>query len=418
MARRHWSRERVIEAIRQWRHSGRPLTRVPMTAVWKNHSALYANAKRLFGRWLAALRAAGLAPDPPRKWSKQDVLDAIRERQRSGLSLVGLWRTARPLNRAAKRHFGTWYEALRAAGISDCPRCWTREQVVADLQACHRDGIPPPDVWRTNKPLFSAARRLFGSWPRALEASGVPCRRRRKWSEEAVLTELRDWHRGSTPSTSINYAARHWFGSTQEAWIAVQLEPPYLKWTPQRVIEAIQDRYVRGSPARSAGFGDHSLRDAARRIFGNWPAAMAAAGLPPSLGEQKTRSWDRETVIEAIRQWRRDGRDLSKVYKEDRPLYAAAATYLGTWRAAMKAAGFQVRRQQWTRRRVIDELQRRQRERRSLEGVWKEDGLLYAAAIRVFGRWHKALEAAGLAGKPGKRRRPSATMNQGPTDVT
>jgi hypothetical protein len=250
-------------------------------------------------------------------------------------------------------------------------------------------------VWKTDKALFQAAHRYFGTWPNAIEAAGLPCVRQRQWSKEAVLEELRRWYLGYVPAAAIGYAAKHCFGSAHTAWEAAGVDPPYRKWFPQRVIEAIQDGYVRCRNVGVAGFGDRSLADAARRYFGNWAEALAAAGLPRHLAERKTRRWSRPAVIQAIRVWHQSGRPLSKVYREDRPLYMAAATYFGTWRAAVAASGFVVVRQQWTREKVFNAIQMWQQRGLPLGRIWKEDRLLFAAGIRLFGGWRNAVRAAG-----------------------
>jgi len=51
-------------------------------------------------------------------------------------------------------------------------------------------------------------------------------------------------------------------------------------WTRQRVIEAIQDLHVQGIPLNAKK--NKLLAAAARRRFGSWHAARAAAGLPVS----------------------------------------------------------------------------------------------------------------------------------------
>jgi hypothetical protein len=392
----------VIAALRLRHRQG-----VLMTTVWKDNIALYGNAKRLFGSWRSAMRAAGLECKSPRRWTKEDVLEAIRDRQRRGLPLVHVWKTDIPLSRAAKQYFGHWYEALAASGVDRPCRTWNRAKVLAALQACHRDGVPLSQVWKIDKGLFHAGRRYFGSWPNALEAAGVPCRRRRQWSKEAVLQELRDWHRGKVRRPgALAHAAKQRFGSTRKAWEAAGLDPPYHKWTRRRVIEAIQDGYVRRMTAHIAGYRDKSLAAAAKRLFGSWADALVAAGLPRELGQPKTRHWNATQVIETIRAWHQSGRRLANVHREDRSLYAAAATYLGTWRHAVQAAGLCVSRQQWTPQKVIHRLKTRRRQGLSIRGTWKEDRFLYAAGIRHFGGWHKALMAAGIDAEsagPGRR---------------
>ena len=255
-------------------------------------------------------------------------------------------------------------------------------------------------MWKTDKLLFKAAIRYFGSWPNAVEAAGLPCVHRRQWSKEAVIEELRRWHLGHVPAAAIGYAAKQYFGSARAAWEAAGVEPPYRKWFPRRVIEAIQDGYVRRRNVGIAGFGDRSLADAARRYFGNWAEAVAAAGLPRRLAGRKPRSWSRPAVVKAIQAWHQSGRPLSKVYQEDQGLYAAAATYFGTWRRAVAASGFEVVRQQWTREKVIHGIQEWQRRGLPLGRVRKErprsapcrwhPSVPGSAKCRVFGSWRAA----------------------------
>ena len=50
-------------------------------------------------------------------------------------------------------------------------------------------------------------------------------------------------------------------------------------WNKQHVIDVLQDRQRRGLPINATGFGNISLVKAARRQFGNWLGALAAAGI-------------------------------------------------------------------------------------------------------------------------------------------
>ena len=51
------------------------------------------------------------------------------------------------------------------------------------------------------------------------------------------------------------------------------------RWSKQRIIEAIQDGYVRGLPIERPGFNDQLLAGAARRHYGDWETAVAASGI-------------------------------------------------------------------------------------------------------------------------------------------
>jgi hypothetical protein len=83
---------------------------------------------------------------------------------------------------AARRHFGGWKRALRAAGI-DLKKAGLRTQrrrldkqaIIAALQERHREGrsLRCCDVWREDRGLATAAKHAFFSWWRALVAAGV-----------------------------------------------------------------------------------------------------------------------------------------------------------------------------------------------------------------------------------------------------
>ena len=96
MARKKWNKQRVIKAIRERHRRG-----LPMTTTWNDDITLGAAAIRYFGRWHKALVAAGVVAQGEKlrrrcKWTKQGILTL-----------------------AATRFFGSWHRALRSAGIAD-----------------------------------------------------------------------------------------------------------------------------------------------------------------------------------------------------------------------------------------------------------------------------------------------------------
>jgi hypothetical protein len=99
----------VIGAIQELHQKGLPLTK-----VWKDDVNLYSVAKTHFGSWRNAVLAAGLQVKR-RRWSKQTVADEIRSRARQGLSLSSRCRENHLLVAAAIRYFGSWRQAVRAA---------------------------------------------------------------------------------------------------------------------------------------------------------------------------------------------------------------------------------------------------------------------------------------------------------------
>ena len=74
------------------------------------------------------------------------------------------------------------------------------------------------------------------------------------------------------------------------------------------------------------------IEDIVRR-FGVCAAAVKAAGFRPP-----TRNWNRQLVVEAIRDRHREGLPLTDVRHHDSGLCRAALLHFGSWRAAMAAA--------------------------------------------------------------------------------
>ncbi len=177
------------------------------------------------------------------KWSRERIIREILRRENSGrsLDLGGADRVPSSLYQAASRVFGSWRNAVVAAGISpEKARVhdpWPSSRVLAGIKSLARRKRPvrPTELTRRYHLLLAAARRHFGSWPKAVVAAGV--------------------------------------------------DPEKLKrvapWTKERIIEAILTRELRGNPLKSHAVRPKSLMEAGARVFGSWASALAAAGIDP-----------------------------------------------------------------------------------------------------------------------------------------
>ena len=182
-------------------------------------------------------------------------------------------------------------------------------------------------------------------------------------------------------------AAFRLFGGLQNALDAAGLEPRSGRWTERRVIEAIQDGYVRGLPIEHSGFKNVALANAARRRFGDWPSAVAAAGIPWKAPPPK-KQWSRQQVLQAIRDLVESGVSVAQVWKEDRRLHCAARNHFGSWNKAVLAAGLTPSRKRWTEQMVIEAVRSRH----------ERGHLSRAAYFRTMPRWperHIGCSAAG-----------------------
>ncbi len=334
---RSWTANAVLVAIRERHERG-----LPLAGVGREDPSLYAVARRLFGGWQHAVCAAGLAPPPPEPLTAEQILQTIRTWRLRGLSLKRLPGQEPRVYRAARRVFGSWQRALQAAGVDpEIRRRWDRDRVIDAMRQRLQRGLPLSRVWREDKPLFRAAVTHFGNWQNALHAAGLAFKPRRKWSKEQILQELRGKYLEGVGNVrrvdpALAGAAVCYFGSLEAAWEAAGLDPPAGRWTRRRIVEAIQDGYVRGLPLACAGFKDRKLAAAAKRHFGSWREAVDAAGLLPRLPPPIVqRVWSPQAVLDAIRA---HNPCVGAVWKVDSGLYSAAKKHFGSWSAAIQAA--------------------------------------------------------------------------------
>lgn len=402
-----WSQQRVIEAIQDRHVRG-------LSLKSKDDCNLSRAGARLFGSWNAAIAAAGIPVAEKTwtcvRWTSAEVLDEIRGRHKNGVNVRNLSRTAPDLVAAAKKHLGGWYHALSAAGINlkPCNR-WSHQKIIADIRVHDKQGTLS-QIWRIDQLLLNAGCKRFGSWRKALKAAGFEPTRQR-WSKERVLHELhvryqRSQHNITVTAPGLYHAIRRYFGSRLTAYEVAGLPPKRCHWSAQRVVKTIQDYHNRGLAIHRAGFGEVALAQAAKQRFGSWHGAVSAAGLADKTAPPKiARKWTKEAVIAAILARHRQGLHLAKVYKDDTGFYTAGKKHFGTWNNALMAAGVQSTRRRWTKDVVIEEIRAWYMRGLRISAISRKDNNLTAAAIRLFGTWRKALNAAELGAKPGKQER-------------
>ena len=403
--RRSWTPEQVIEAIKAWHGQGRPLVRFHR----ENRSASRAACIH-FGSWHKAVAAAGIPAGWQHKWNRQRVIEALQAYGRQGYVRCNQ-DIPNPVRMAAFYLFGTWHNALVAAGLASPEsrpvpkKRWTKAKLLVEIR---RQSVPGLPMRITHNLAFAtAARKHFGSWQQALLAAGIDPVSWQTWSPQRVLAEIRAWRQRGAPVENdrleyrrLQVAARARFGSWRRALIAAGVRRPgqYMKWerkwTEQRIIEAIQDRHIRGLSLVATV--DYKLSAAGARHFGSWHAALQAAGLLAGKKRRARRRWSRQSVIQEIQMRQSHGLEMINVRRTDSGLEAAARKHFGNWHNAIRAAGMTVRcRRQWSRPKIIAAIHAHHKQG-SLSHVWRIDKPLYYSGAKWFGSWHRALVAAGI----------------------
>lgn len=330
-----WSRARVLEQILARQQQGLALTK-----TWQQDRALHAAATRCFGGWQAALAAANLqrTQRPRRLWTRERILEEIRNWERQGRPLQAIYKLNPTLNSAAQRHFGGWYKAIQAAGVDvETPRTWNRKRLIAAIQDRHAPGLSTTSTATDDHAFRAAVYKYFDSWTELRQAAGIPHPPRREWTRALILQEIAAWHNLDRPRDdsseyrcSLRYHAIRHFGSWQAALGAAGVESQR-RWSPARVLLAIRS-WQQHSPGGYLSRDDRALAQAARKYFGSCHQAMLAAGITPA----KPRKWTPRRIIEAIQD--RHIRQLPPKVPGS-ALVQAARRYFGTWEAALAAAG-------------------------------------------------------------------------------
>jgi hypothetical protein len=262
--RNKWTRDQVIRHILACDAGGLPLT-VGEPGVTQS---LYQAGSRVFGSWRNAIQAAGLPPERgncDEKWPPSKILTVIRivARRRHPLNVKQLELHHAGLRSAARRLFGSWSKAVLAAGVEPtklrCITPWTRELVIEGIltRALRNESLTARSI--QPRSMAVAARKLFGSWLAALEASGLD-------SKAAAI------RKAASPNNAL---------STPQRTGMKPLHRPAQSWTKEAVIAAIQTRLGQQKPMNASTLNreDTALYLAARRHFRNWFNALTAAGL-------------------------------------------------------------------------------------------------------------------------------------------
>ena len=201
-----WSEQLVSEEIRTWHEAGKPLYSHYMR---QNYQELLAAGIRYFGTWRTAVETAGIPYDSVRKyrdWSKERIVETIQRLEKDGVDLsfrsMMLSKYA-PMVYAAIRpnHFGSWKEALIGAGLAPEEiyryRSWDDESILTEIRRLNDTGadLSSKKMDENANPLIATARRRFGNWGAAVERAGIDysaVRRRRRWTREMVVKEIKE----------------------------------------------------------------------------------------------------------------------------------------------------------------------------------------------------------------------------------
>jgi len=177
-------------------------------------------------------------------------------------------------------------------------------------------------------------------------------------------------------------------------------------WHPEMIQHHIMQRDGK-EPLNSYYYATNypDVYAAAERIFGSWGEAIESCGLDYSL-IKKYKSWTRQAVLDEIRRLSKEGEPLfsQNAQKQHKPLYMAAIKRFGNWGKAIQAAGVDYKnvrlRRSMTKAEIKKEILELFRRGEALSYTNMRENYMYlqAAAMKKLGdgSWARARRECGI----------------------
>ncbi|MDX6765581.1 MAG: hypothetical protein SFU85_02200 [Candidatus Methylacidiphilales bacterium] len=189
------------------------------------------------------------------------------------------------------------------------------------------------------------------------------------------------------------------------------------KWSATLVMDEIKAWHAADKPLYSHFVRQNfqELLAAGIRYYGNWQAAVAAAGIAYE-DVRKYQNWSKPVIVQKIQELYQQGVDLSfrsmMLSKYNSMVYAAIRpNHFGSWKSALTAAGLApediYRYRSWDESTIIDEIRKLKNQGADLSSKTMDETAnpLIATARRRFGNWGTAVEKAGIDYDSVRRRR-------------
>lgn len=286
------------ELIQQLKNIGLRVKRTPrMSDLNPPHTAHHATFTGRFGSWHKALQAAGFAPSYAVRYDRAYLINRLREINET-LGRTPILSDLDSLDdvnaRMFAREFGSWNAALAAAGLIPTRKRHTRQDMIEQIQHFHEQHGRAPTIRELGRKHSTASHanflRMFGTYEEALKAAGVSTVPTR----EALIVALQELGAelgkppslkdlDDAPSLPSRSTFRSLFGSWNNALIAAGFPSGKTVYTRAILVQQLQalgselGRKPRiedvvgrkGSMANITTFQSH---------FGSWVKALKAAG--------------------------------------------------------------------------------------------------------------------------------------------
>ena len=188
---------------------------------------------------------------------------------------------------------------------------WTRKAIIEEIRSLNSAGdeLNYSSAEENHLNLVRAAAWHYGTWKRAIETAGLSyddVSKYRRWSRERIIKGIREYQAAggdlswrvisaegapalAAAAVRENVGFDTWYDAVTAAGIDYEKVARYRHWTPQRVVREIQELAEKEAPLSSKLVQKNHppLYNAAKRRFGQWDAALSAAGINPDKVRQR-----------------------------------------------------------------------------------------------------------------------------------
>ncbi|MDD3885243.1 MAG: hypothetical protein PHI35_00045 [Victivallaceae bacterium] len=154
-----------------------------------------------------------------RRWNGDMVIDHILTRNSQEPLNSYYYATTYPsVYAAATRFYGSWREAIEAAGLDYSVvrkyREWSDQRVIDEIKALHESGeaLSSQFIQTNHRPLYLAALKRFRSWSRAVMAAGFDyssIRLRRAMTPDEIKKQIIELYRRGENLAYTNVRSRY-----------------------------------------------------------------------------------------------------------------------------------------------------------------------------------------------------------------
>lgn len=391
-----WTPDLVLRRILERERVGLSLN---AAAVQRDSANLSNAARRHFGSWNRAVAKARKAAAGRIVVHTRDTIVArLLEHAATGLPMSTNYPSTKSCYKPAVRLFGSWVAAVKAAGLEPLghslrPR-HTRESIIAKLREQAAAGHSTSSRHPILRSCCRPAVRLFGSWTAALAAAGVVSAKHGSKPKCQKGSIVHSKTKTTIPAVVIPAKEQR---SPLPASIQPKLTPftpdsgRVQNWTRDMVTEKIRLRQHQrlSTKYKTVRCEEQDLLSAALRLFGSWRAARRAAETPFTDNDDD----NREQILNILRERVRAGKSVSAYHYDMRPYLSMAQRLFGSWTKAREAAGC-ARPRPFTKNEVLAALSKALNRER-IPHMRDPDMRLYVpAACRIFGKWREAVRQA------------------------